>query len=248
MTVNHSLNDYMYKAAMYQRFANPYKHLASRLHYSNSPNQYWNSLEAKRWHSTPKPRNNDSNCPAMIKFLSFIPLNEYLEFYIDGVSLRNQISSISSKGYLPIASGLHHVNLSCHGEKPSQWNSHSLELSPGKFYTLAAVDSQGSIKPLIYEDPPGVPAGEAKIRIIHLWPEIKELDIAVKSRDVIFANVPFEKSTPYLGITPMSLELEARIAGSKETVKTFPALKFEQDTAYSIVLNEGEILLLKDLF
>jgi hypothetical protein len=234
MTGNHRLNDNIHKTAMYQRLANPNKHLASRLLYNISPNQYWSS---------------DTKSPAMIKYLSSIPINEYLDFNIDGVSLRNQFTTSRSKGYLPIAPGLHHISLSCHGEYPSRLNSRSLELSPGKYYTLAAAaSSQGSIKPLIYEDPPGVPAGEAKIRVIHLWPEIKEIDIAVKSRDVVFANVTFEKSTPYLGITPMSLQLEARITGTKKTAITFPILTFEQDTAYSIVLAEGEVLLIKDLF
>ncbi|WP_053363875.1 DUF4397 domain-containing protein [Bacillus sp. FJAT-27251] len=183
---------------------------------------------------------------AMIKFLTGLPFSSGYTIHIDGFSLGAQFPTRNC-GYIPVSPGLHQASISVHAGTPAN-RTENLELSSGKFYTLAVARSRGTGKLLIFEDEPGVPAGEAKIRFIHLYPQEKELDIAVKKRDVIFPDVQYGQSTPYLGITPMSLELEARKPGAKGSAIALPLLTFEHDTAYTIVLAEGETHVIKDTF
>ncbi|WP_052948749.1 DUF4397 domain-containing protein [Mesobacillus campisalis] len=183
---------------------------------------------------------------AMIKFLTGLPFSSGYTIHIDGISLGAQFPTRNS-GYTPVSPGHHQAGISIHAGTPVN-TTQILELSSGKFYTLAVAGSRGSTKLLIFEDEPWVPAGEAKIRFIHLYPQEKSLDIAVKKRDVIFPDVQYGQSTPYLGITPMSLELEARKTGAKGAAIDFPLLKFEHDTAYTIVITKEEPLVIKDTF
>jgi hypothetical protein len=183
---------------------------------------------------------------AMIKFLTGLPFSSGYTIHIDGISLDAQFPTRYS-GYTPVSPGLHQASISVHAGTPVN-RTQSLKLSSGKFYTLAVAGSRGSGKLLIFEDEPWVPAGEAKIRFIHLYPQEKALDIAVKKRDVIFPDVQYGQSTPYLGITPMSVELESRKAGAKGTAVALPLLTFEHDTAYTIVLTMEEPLVIKDTF
>jgi hypothetical protein len=80
-----------------------------------------------------------------------------------------------------------------------------------------------------------IPKDETKLRFVHLSPDSPTFDIAVKKGDVVFPEVKFEQTTEYLGLTPMRVELEARIAGSKNIVLSFPTLTLRPDQAYTLV-------------
>ncbi len=88
---------------------------------------------------------------------------------------------------------------------------------------------------LPYLDDPTVPSGETKVKFIHLSPDAPAVDIAVKGGDVIFPDISFKQATDYLGLTPMTVNLEARVAGSKNSVLSVPNVKLSPNQAYTIV-------------
>lgn len=88
---------------------------------------------------------------------------------------------------------------------------------------------------LIYLNQPEVPLNEAKVRFIHLSPDTPPLDIAVKDRDVIFPKVSYKQATEYLGLTPMTVDLEVRMSGSKEIVLPMSKVQFKTNDSYTIV-------------
>jgi hypothetical protein len=88
---------------------------------------------------------------------------------------------------------------------------------------------------LVYHNQSEVPANEAKVRFIHLSPDTSALDIAVKDRDVIFPKVSYKQATEYLPLSPMTVDLEAREAGSKNVILPMPKVHFKANETYSIV-------------
>lgn len=103
-------------------------------------------------------------------------------------------------------------------------------------YTIALAEAPSKKQLYVFQSHPEVPVGEAKIRFLNLAVGTLELDIAVKNRDVIFSKISWGHLTEYLGITPMTVDLEARIAGSKETLLDMPKMKFSPNHAYTVVI------------
>lgn len=110
--------------------------------------------------------------------------------------------------------------------------------SQGISYTLALIGTIEKLQLLPLQNDSSVPAGESKIRFLHLGLNTPSLDIAVKNRDVVFPDLSCKQITDYLGITPMTVDLEARLAGEKTVVLPLPKLKFAANQAYTIALVE----------
>jgi hypothetical protein len=110
-----------------------------------------------------------------------------------------------------------------------------ITVEPGKSYTLAAIDSVKKMRLLVFQNQPTVPRNESKVRFIHLSPDTPPLDIAVKDRDVIFPMVSYKQTTEYLGLTPMTVDLEVRGTGSKTVLLPMPRVHFMPNESYTIV-------------
>jgi len=81
-----------------------------------------------------------------------------------------------------------------------------------------------------------VPAGEAAARFLHLAPRLGAVDISVHKGDVIFPSVTYLSATPYLPLSPVTFNLEARKTGTKEILLSMPQCSFEGSTAYLLCL------------
>ena len=125
-----------------------------------------------------------------------------------------------------------------------------ITVEPGKSYTLAAIDSVKKMRLLVFENQPRVPVNESKVRFIHLSPDTPPFDIAVKDRDVVFPKVTYKQATEYLGLTPMTVDLEARVADTKTVLLPMPRVQFLPNESYTIVFlgmtnNEPELQFIK---
>jgi hypothetical protein len=247
MHVKKNQQFYLTKAAIYQDYADYYKYRNPSLHifyylqHLININQASTILQEEQQY-----RSNRLNFPAKFRILHSAPNTPGLDIYVDGKRTINEISYKQTYHYLPISPGKHTVEVFFAGESISSLLNKKVSFTPGKFYTLIITSVSKSIKLIAIEDQPNVPAGEAKIRFIHLNPETEAVDIAVKNRDVIFPELKPLKLTNYLGITPMNLELEARKAGTKEIAIHIPSIKLDANIAYSAVIAEGGILFLND--
>ncbi|WP_433742712.1 DUF4397 domain-containing protein [Falsibacillus pallidus] len=190
---------------------------------------------------------------ANVRILHAAPDLKSVDVYINAQKVLSNISFKQASTYLTLPSGKYHIDIYPSGTSVTTVISKKVTIEQGKNYTLAAVGQGEKLQLLPYADIPGVPPNEAKIRFIHLSPDTPALDIAVKGRDVVFKDVAYKQASEYLGITPMTVELEARRAGNKEAILPFPVMKFKPNRSYTIVavgLANGEpsleIILLKN--
>lgn len=123
----------------------------------------------------------------------------------------------------------------------------------GIAYTIAIVGKYKELQLFSFADSAEVPGCEAKARFIHLAPDTPAVDLAVKNRDVVFPQVSYKQISEYLGLTPMTIDLEVRRAGSKEILLPIPKIQFKADHAYSVAFvgfsnmdPAAEVIVLKD--
>ncbi|WP_404329024.1 DUF4397 domain-containing protein [Mesobacillus maritimus] len=247
MTVNESAANYLYKAAMYQELSNFYK-------YGNLSPHIYGYLNHIKNHNKPSQRTpttyrSDSQpLPARLRVFHSDKSNRKLDIYLDGIPIITDLSYSETNQYLLIPPGKHQIIINVAGNRGQQLLKKNIFLAAGRYYTLVTTKDSRNQKLLAFEDHPIVPVGEAKIRFLNLSPNAREIDIAVKNRDVIFPKLNYRNATSYLGITPMKLDLEARKHGTNEVVLNLPILSLKPNTAYSgIILENDDFILWSDI-
>lgn len=214
-----------------------------------NPSLHHNFVLNHLYRSTRNLKNNriySEQSPARLRILQSVQSTDKLDIYLDGIPFAKHISYKEENQYLYISPGKHQITLYSSNNKRQPFLKKKISLDPNKYYTLITTADRQHTGMIAFEDQPLVPAGESKIRFLNLTTVANEIDIAVKNRDVIFSNIHYGNCSNYLGITPMNIELEVRKAGTTEVLLNLPILRFEPNTAYSILILEDDILLLPE--
>ena len=227
-------NDYLQKAALYDLLANYYKYLNPSMHvmyYHKHLRNLNKAVQLMRSHPGP----HSSSMPSMVRFLHAAPDVKDVDIYVNGNRVLRDVSYKTSSSHMQLQPGKYQVDIYPAGESVSTVISKKILVEPGRVYTAAIAGPANNIRLLMYEDSPQTPVGETKARFIHLSPDAPAVDIAGKNGDVIFPNVSYKQASTYLALTPMTVTLEAKVAGTKNTVLTIPDVKLEPNNAYTIV-------------
>ncbi|MEH7305095.1 DUF4397 domain-containing protein [Neobacillus drentensis] len=233
MSEKRTHSDYLQKAAMYDLLAQFYKFSFPNLHihYYLKHIKYMNkALTSLR--TNPQPLQGE----AYVRVLHTSPDSPNVDIYINGKRVIRDLPFKNVSSYLPLKPGKHHIDIYPAGNMVDSVLNKKITVEPGKSYTLAAIDSVKKMRLLVFQNKPKVPVNESKVRFIHLSPASPPLDIAVKDRDVVFPKVSYKQSTEYLGLTPMTVDLEAREADTKNVLLPMPRVQFLPNETYTIVL------------
>ena len=232
MSDKRTYTDYLQRAAMYDLLAQYYKYSLPNLHmhYYGKHLKYMN--KALQFMRTPPPI---SQTEAKIRILHTSPDAPNVDIYINGKRVIRDLSFKQVSNELSLKAGKYHIDIYPAGNMVDSVLNKKITVEPGKSYTLTAIDSVKKLRLLVFQNEPSTPLNEAKVRFIHLSPDAPPLDIAVKDRDVIFPKVSYKQATEYLGLTPMTVDLEAREAGSKEAVLSLPSVSFKPNESYTII-------------
>ncbi|UII54501.1 DUF4397 domain-containing protein [Cytobacillus spongiae] len=232
MAKNRNQHHYLEEAALYDVLAGYYKYINPTMHihyYQKHLKCLHKALNLMRMEA------NNGNSPAMVRVLHASPDAPNVDVYVNGNPILKNVEYKQSSKYMSLPAGRYQIDIYPTGTMVSTVISKKVHVEPGKFYTLAAIGPVSKLRLAAFEDMPQVPAGETKARFIHLSPDAPAVDIAVKNRDVIFPNVSFKEATDYLGLSPMTVDLEARVAGTKNVVLSLPGIQLNPNEAYTIV-------------
>ncbi|GLB61186.1 DUF4397 domain-containing protein [Cytobacillus sp. NCCP-133] len=172
---------------------------------------------------------------AKIRIIHATPDTGPVDIYVNGARVLQDFPYKEISDYFSLPAGRYQVDIYPAGNMVSTVLSRKMTVESGKMYTAAAAGKAGKLKFVTLEDQPAVPFGETKIRFVHLSPDAPAVDIAVKNRDVIFPDIAFRQASRYLALTPMTVDLEARIAGTSNVALSLPRAQFKADQAYTIV-------------
>lgn len=172
-----------------------------------------------------------------IRLINVIPNKSGIAIYINRNQLIPNLSYKDSSQYLSLPSGVHFIELYNTDDLSKPIYSEQINLLAEQIYTIAIGNKLDQISLYSYMDNTTLPLGEAKIRFINLSPNSPNLDFAVKAGegDVVFSNVPYRSASEYLPITPMSVNLEIRLSGTKTIILPLYKTKFKENTVYDLI-------------
>lgn len=232
MSEKRTHSDYLQKAAMYDLLAQFYKYSNPNLHmhYYLKHFKYMNKANySMRVNTAPIQEE------ARVRILHTSHDCLDVDVYINGNRMVKSLPFKHISNFLALKSGKYHIDIYPAGNMVDSVLNKRITVESGKSYTLATIDHSKKMRLLVYQNQPEVPANEAKVRFIHLSHDTPEMDIAVKDRDVIFPNVSYKQATEYLGLTPMSVDLETREAGTRNIILSLPKIQFKANETYTVV-------------
>ncbi|MCA1054542.1 DUF4397 domain-containing protein [Rossellomorea aquimaris] len=237
------------KAAMYDLLSGYYKYNdpSKHIHFYQKHLKYMNAAIREQQMDIYR-----ASQPSYVRVLHAVPDAPNVDVYINANRVLRDVAFKDISDYLTLPAGKYHIDIYPAGTGVSTLISKKVKIEPGKVYTLAAAGTSNKLQLLPYLDDPAVPPGETKLKFIHLSPDAPSVDIGVKGGDTVFADISYKEASDYLTLTPMTVNLEARKAGTKDKVLDIPNVKLEPNQSYTVVavgLVEGtpelEVLLLK---
>lgn len=170
---------------------------------------------------------------AFVRVLHASPDAPAVDVYVNGQKAVANLTFKETTEYLQLPPGQYLVEVYPAGEMTTPVLSERVALTRNTYYTAAATGVLSTLMLDVYVDKPYVSPNQSKVRVIHLSPDAPNVDIAVKGGDVIFKNVPFRKATEYLTLSPMTVDLEVRVAGTNNVVLTIPQVELEAGKTYT---------------
>jgi hypothetical protein len=232
MPENRTHSDYLQKAAMYDLLAQYYKYSYPSLHmqYYLKHIKYMNkamNIMRTNFHSLQEQAN--------VRILHTSHDSPNIDIYLNGKRMIRDLPFKNVSTNLALRAGKYHIDIYPTGNMVDSILNKKVTVEAGKSYLLATIDHVKKMRLLVFNNQPMVTANEAKVRFIHLSADTPSLDIAVKDRDVIFPKVSYKHVTEYIGLTPMTVDLETREAGSKAVVLPLSKVHFKANESYTIV-------------
>ncbi|MFB6466116.1 DUF4397 domain-containing protein [Cytobacillus sp. Hz8] len=183
---------------------------------------------------------NKLHFPAAIRFFHALPSKLAFNIFINGTCYFQNVKFKEVSSFLSLPRADYEIEIYSIGEQSSPFICQELRVESGTLATVILYRTKEEFKLLpIYHDTE-VPIGEAKMRFIHLAEEFSTVDVKATFGDVIFPHIHFMNMTKYLGLSPMTVNLEIRKAGTKNILLPLPKLVFKPNHIYSLVLLKND--------
>ncbi|TYS63587.1 DUF4397 domain-containing protein [Sutcliffiella horikoshii] len=219
-------------AGQYQLLADYYKYSDSQKHiYFYSMHIY----HLQKWVSTMKPvptREAPSNNRSQLRILHAAPGIMAVDVLVNNNPVWKDLRYTNSSRYVDIKPTNNQIEVIQNGQKLI---TGTLQANTDMNYTIAIAGTKDKLQLIPIVDDSTVPQSESKLRFWHLSPDAPSVDIAVKKGDIVFSDIAYGGISDYLGLTPMTVDLEIRVAGTKDIVLHLNRVSLKPDVAYTIV-------------
>jgi hypothetical protein len=159
-----------------------------------------------------------------------------VDVFVNGTAVATNVPFFTASAYLPLPDGTYQVAISPAGRGTDfSIIVADLEVSGGFVGTVVALNTLDNIEAVLYEDDfSAVPAGEARVNVLHLSPDAPAVDVRLAGTDAnIFENLAFTDGA--FGDVPSgTYRFDIAPAGDSTVVFTTPELRFESGWIYSL--------------
>jgi hypothetical protein len=173
----------------------------------------------------------------MVRVMHASPDAPAVDVYVNGQSVLTNVPFFAVSNYLSLPDGSYAVAVTPAGKPESDAVLRTtLTVRGGYTGTVAAVGFVQNIEATLFEDNLSpVPAGKARVRIIHASPNAPAVDIKLAGTNtVVVANAPF-KAAATVEVDAGTYRFDISPAGQAAVVFTTPALRFESGWVYTLV-------------
>lgn len=165
----------------------------------------------------------DNRTPTALRVGHLSPDTGFVDVIVDGGNYLTNVPFPAVTGFAPLPADTYNVAVQAAGNPSvTPIGPVDLDLAPGTFYSVLAVDFFSTIQPLILTDDPRPIATNAKVRIVHASPTAQDVDIYVtavgadiNTESPTLATVPFLANTGYLALAAGDYDVTVTPAGTK---------------------------------
>ncbi len=238
MSINPNHHDYFRVAEMYDSLASYYKYVDPNKYiaYYQRHLQYINMATHSMHNFELQEQQRMAAQQAKVRFVHASYNASNVDVYINGIRVLKDFANKDVSNYLALSAGKYQIDVYPAGNMVSTVLSRKIIVEQGKVYSFFITGEVKNVKWLALEDDYRIPRGETKVRFVHLSHDAPPVDIAVKNRDVLFSALAFRKNTDYLVLSPMTVDLEARIAGTNDIALSIPQVQLMPNKVYSILI------------
>ncbi|GIW59281.1 MAG: cell wall anchor [Patescibacteria group bacterium] len=181
------------------------------------------------------PTNAQASSDARVRVLHASPDAPAVDVLVNDKVEIEDLSFGNITGYLSLPAGAYSVKVRPANSGGPDVISTSLNLRPGRDYTVAASNKLESIKANVYVDKNFLANDhKAKLRVLHLSPGAPAVDIALKNGKVLLKNLSYENASRYLRLNPGKYDLEVRVAGTQTVVQDLPGVEISANKVYQV--------------
>ena len=237
----HPMNKLVQDAAMYDMLANYYKYLDPEKHMYYYQLHFMTMQQLCQTEgyggfpyrsSAGNPNNNQE--PAKVRVLHASPDAPRVDIYVNGEKTFENMMYYQISPYMDLPEGSYKIEVYPAGQTNDAVLSEDVEVESEKHYTIAAADRLEDLQLVVVEDELEVPSDKTKVRIWHLSPNAPQVDIAVADGDVLFEDISFKKASDYLELSPGTVTLEVREAGTENIILTLRDQNLRANEVYTI--------------
>ncbi|MFT8321253.1 MAG: DUF4397 domain-containing protein [Bacillus sp. (in: firmicutes)] len=239
MTQNDEKN-LIQEAGMYDLLAGYYKYTNPNLHIFYYQKHLQSLKEAIETTQSPFPNVQRQKEYGKIRMLHGSSKTPKVDIYINGIRMFKEMTFKMMSNDLTLPVCRYQVDIYEAGKMIDTYCSQKMVVESNIYHTIAFVGSTEKLKIYSFSENPNVPATETKLRFIHLASNLPTINIAVQNGDIVFSAVQAKTASPYLGLHPMTVYLEARTADTNELITTFPSLALQGNKAYSAFILEQD--------
>ena len=175
-----------------------------------------------------------------VRFFHAFPSSQSIDLYLNGIRVFREIPYKSVSKYLTLPEGKYQIDLYPSGRLHTVLISKKVQIKEGTPYTLIAVGNTKTSTLFAMEENHVLPVKETKLNCVNLNPESAGIDIAVTGGDTIYSNLAYTKPSPYLGLTPMTIEFLVKCSTSKELILDPFSVKLHADELYTMgIISSG---------
>ncbi len=177
------------------------------------------------------------NATAVVRVMHASPDAPAVDVFVNGNRVLSNVPFFALSDRLSVPAGTYRIQVAPTGAGTgSSVIDATLPLEGGKEYTIAAVNKVANIEPLVLTDnTSALPAGKARVRIIHASPDAPAVDIKLAGTNTtVLRNASF-KANAYLEVDAGTYKFDITPAGDSTVVFTTPELRLLPGWTYTLV-------------
>jgi len=158
-----------------------------------------------------------------------------VDVFVDGSKVLSSVPFGVFSDYLEVPAGSRRVQVRAAGQPTSTpVIDETVTVTADGDFTVAATGKLADIGAIVIADDRTTAANSARLRFVHTGADAPPVDITLTDGTVLFSNVEFNETSPYIATPGGAYDLQVRLAGEQTVVLSFGGVPLMNGTVYSV--------------
>ncbi|WP_324823992.1 DUF4397 domain-containing protein [Sinanaerobacter sp. ZZT-01] len=179
--------------------------------------------------------NNSNRVLGYFRIFHAHPDAPNVDIYLNDKIISENLPYNSYSGYFPMCCDDYKLTIKMNGFESPPMVVDLLTISENEMQTISLIKTEekaGLLKNL--DDSNVTEKNTSMLRFIHLSPDAPAADLTLPDGTIIFENISYQESTPYLLVPSSSYTLHIRETGTPNVLLTVPDLTLHGEKSYSL--------------